>query len=161
MVNKVERIAKKLVAFTQTIHINENGVEVPIEIDDIIVVLSSQPVDGSDAIVASSTRPSIYSLQEVQECLKAGRYKFEDRQDGKANPEEIGIGEQEAIDVICSLTYADYDRKGNFDADIYKKFGYVRERTKTPIDLYIKFKLEKGRGGKKVLVISFHREGCY
>lgn len=29
--NKLERIARKVVAFKQTIHVNENGIEIPVE----------------------------------------------------------------------------------------------------------------------------------
>ena len=161
--NKLERIARKVFAFRQTIHVNENGVEIPVDIDEIIIVLSSNLVDFDEGIIASNkgNRKTNYSLQEVQECIKAGRYKFEDRQDGKANPENINMSEHEAVNVICLLTYADFVRKGDFNADIYRKFGYVRERTKTPIDLYVKFELKNGKGGKKVMVISFHEDCDY
>lgn len=161
--NKLERIARKIVAFKPIIHVNENGIEIPVDIDDIIIVLSGNPVDSGESIIASNkgNRKTNYNLQEVQECIKAGRYKFEDRQDGKANPENINMSEHEAVNVICSLTYADFARKSDFNADIYKKFGYVRERTQTPIDLYIKFELKNDRGGRKVMVISFHEDGDY
>ena len=89
--NKFERIARKVVAFRQTIHVNENGVEIPVDIDEIIIVLSSNLVDFDEGIIASNkgNRKTNYSLQEVQECIKAGRYKFEDRQDGKANQKTL------------------------------------------------------------------------
>ena len=44
-------------------------------------------------------------------------------------------------------------------ADVYKKFGYERNKDKKHIDLYIKLSLIQRRNLKYVFIISFHLDG--
>lgn len=165
--NKIEKIAKNIVGYISTLNVDNNGIIQQVKIDDVIILLSDEPVEISVARFASrDNKPSYFNLQEVKECIKASRYKFKPRTDGKSNPENIGISEQESLKILSSLSIAEFDRKlpeTNEDekADVYKKFGYVCERTGIKIDLYIKFSVIKAKGGRNVLIISFHEEGDY
>ena len=166
--SREERIARKIVGFVPTLHVinDQTGQMEEIEVDEVIIVMSDEPVTSNMArYAADGGRPSKYSLEEVRQLLELGRKEFKRRADGKSNPRNINIDENEAIDIIKSLTYDD-----NFDktlppfgedpaADVYKKFGYTRALDGEQIDLYIKFGLVQKRNVKKVFIISFHLEG--
>lgn len=165
--SREERIARKIVGFVPTLHVinDQTGQMEEIEVDEVIIVMSDEPVTSSMArYAADGGRPSKYSLEEVKQLLELGRHQFKRREDGKSNPISIEIDEDEAIGIIKSLTYDNFNKTLpplNEDpaADVYKKFGYERNKDKKQIDLYIKFSLIQRRNLKYVFIISFHLDG--
>ena len=162
-----ERIAKRIIGFVPTLHVinDQTGLMEEIEVDEVIIVMSDEPIISSIArYAADDGRPAKYRLAEVKQLLELGRHQFKRREDGKSNPINIEIDEKEAIEIIKSLTYDNFDKTLpplNEDpaADVYKKFGYERDKDKKQIDLYIKFSLIQRRNLKYVFIISFHLDG--
>ena len=45
--NRIERIAKKIVGYVSMLNVNDNGITRQVKIDDVIIVLSNEPVSAT------------------------------------------------------------------------------------------------------------------
>lgn len=106
----------------------------------------------------------LYCKQDLLRCSnKPNSIKYEEREDGKAYPENIRIDKEEASDLIRNLNPLEFVKGGNYvetvcntkpPADVYKKF-YRRKYDNKEILIYIKLYI---KDNSLVNVISFHEQ---
>lgn len=159
---KLIKMAKSLLGYRSDPTITGLSSELA-DVDEVVIIITDAPLHEDMSRLASKSRITRYSLDEVKALLsgKRIRYEFVPREDGKSNPINIDMDYQEALDVILHLTLANYNAvlSSHFvDTDVYTVKNYVRKNNKEPIDLYIKFYLEEDKKTKKVFIISFHKE---
>lgn len=98
-----------------------------------------------------------YRLEDVRKCVAEKSHQFIPRLDHKTDLTRVPITEQEALQVINSLTSANFKNtmfeSGKSPADCYK---YRFRSNSLVIPLYIKFYLENQN--TLLSIISFHKD---
>lgn len=156
---------RKLLDLIKAIRTVVDGVETSIQIDEVVIVISDEPLSADLSRYASKARKTKWSLAEVKQLISMNPPRIErmERFDGKSDSRNIGISEQEVISIINNLTDANFDsistdsKNPQLGTDVYKVFQYQRQCGGEPIDLYIKFRIVSKRQ-RKVFLISFHRD---
>ena len=157
--NRIEKIAKKIVS--SVIHLKTtDGIE-EIDIRSVEILIEkdkskkvSQKKKISAKFILDRSKP-LYPLQEVKRCLANNppSIKFIPRQDGRSDPENIGLTKQQAVEIIKNLNLEDYREtlaNENPPADLYQKFFTAGSKE---FFLYIKFYVKNHR---LVCIVSFH-----
>lgn len=160
---KLVKIAKELVVgYKKTTHNQPtNNLN---NVDEIVIVITDQPLEFDISKFASKTRNTRYSLNEVKQLLsiKPPRFEFQIRNDNLSDPTRLNITESEALAIISNLNESDYNKNlsQNFpNTDVYTVSNYKINQTEKVIDLYIKFAIVDKGVKRRVLIISFHEKG--
>lgn len=110
-------------------------------------------------MVRNGVQQPFYDLAEVRRLAIERKARFLPRDDGKSDPEKLGVDEDYALDIIASLSVTDFDITLEGDerrppADVYKTRRKLQEGD-VPVTIYIKLAIR--RNGQLLLVISFHK----
>ena len=101
-----------------------------------------------------------YDIARVRALALSGMVRFLERPDGKADPANVGMDENEALAIVAKLSLADFDmtvsdsrHPANPPADVYKVKSLLLGRLF--VQLYIKLSIRND--GRLLLIISFHK----
>ena len=164
-VKKIDKIAKNILGFDTCLNCTLDGMATSIAIDEIVIIITNEPLSSDLSRYASKARSTRWSLQEIKQLITIlpPRIEYLPRLDGKSNPNNIGISESEAISIISNLDDSNFieiksdPRNSLLNADVYKVLQYHRLSGGEPIDIYIKFRIFEKKQ-RKVLLISFHQD---
>lgn len=164
---KINRIAKNVainyknnkIAYSFSIR-TENGVK-NIVVNSIKIIIDITGLKQNDKKNASRKRKinnesngPKYPLNDIKLILSNVPINIEFHPRQKAQPENIGISKEEAINIIKSLQPSEYKetshKAGSQAADVYLA---VRNILNDDIEIYIKFYIQNAKG---IFVISFH-----
>ena len=110
-------------------------------------------------MVRNGLQQPYYNLDEVRRLANERKVRFLPRDDGKSDPANLGIDEDDAIDIIAGLSITEFDITIDGDdrhppADVYKTRRKLPEHN-IPIIIYIKLAIRGN--GQLLLIISFHK----
>lgn len=170
MEDRTERIAKKIIGLYDDFQTEAKIENLLGKVSAIQIVLYPFPLKKSLAVKRANKKIQgpVYPLSKVKKLLNSLRISFKkERGDGRGDPQNMYLTDDEAIDALKKLTSSDYkysldklnrsQQKGRGDnrqVDVYTKLVDTQMGEEFA---YIKFCIEN----ESILVISFHPDDRY